>query len=182
MTVPAGAEDPAPSVCSRLLLLPAHPQAQSRLHPGSCRCGGRTGPREGRREKGARTGFSQTPVAGHRTLSRQRLPACLPTCGPSSPPTLLLLQGLPVCCCARYGRIVTVSICALPDLAHLSQCLAHSGARQTATPPSPAMGSVPGLPLRARDRGRASKLSAHKGRAMGGWSGEVGAGRSRSRP
>ena len=63
---PPGAEDPAPPVWSRLLLVLAHPQTQPCLHPGSRRYPGAGAGRPGQ--------AAQSPSAGHRPLTETPLP------------------------------------------------------------------------------------------------------------
>lgn len=139
--------------------------------------------------RATRTGFSQTPLAGHLTPFRQRLPPCPPV-GPPLPqpaqpllPPSPLLQGLPLSAAvlATLAHNYRFHLCpARPCPSVPVPGTQWCSANGYTTLPCHGL-SLPGLPLRAQDRGRASKPSARKGRAVGGWSGGVGTGLSCSR-
>lgn len=140
---PPGAEDPAPPVWSRLLLVLAHPQTQPCLHPGSRRYPGAGAGRPGQ--------AAQSPSAGHRPLTETPLPpaglasrpAAVFSPAPRPPPSLCHGLSLPSVAGPAAARWLT-SAC-VPCLAWAAQARpACSSARHTRGALSPPKDCSPG--------------------------------------
>lgn len=173
---PPGAEDPAPPVWSRLLLVLAHPQTQPCLHPGSRRYPGAGAGRPGQ--------AAQSPSAGHRPLTETPLPpaglasrpAAVFSPAPRTPATAFTLsRAFPSIRRRAHRRTVAYfCLCALPGLGSpgpscLFQCPAHQ--RGSVSPqgllPRAETGRSVGGPRERRGSGLSRSRSSTAGSGVG---------------